>query len=68
MNRRVKNFIMPILCASLILCAVITVDQISRASDKAEEIQFKDEQLVQDLAPAGAAFTLFAVWRAEKVA
>lgn len=38
MNRRVKNFIMPILCASLILCAVITVDQISRASDKAEGI------------------------------
>ena len=35
---------------------------------KAEEMQFKDEQIVQDLAPAGAALTLFAVWRAEKVA
>ena len=34
----------------------------------AEEKQYSDEQIVQDLAPAGASLTLFAVWRAEKVA
>ena len=34
----------------------------------AEEKQYFDEQIVQDLAPADATLTLFAVWRAEKVA
>ena len=37
-------------------------------NEDAEEKQYSDEQIVQDLAPAGATLTLFAVWRAEKVA
>ena len=37
-------------------------------SSTAEERQFSDEQIVSDLAPAGATVTLFAVWRAEQVA
>lgn len=34
----------------------------------AEEKQYSDEQIVQDLAAGGASLTLFAVWRTEKVA
>ena len=37
-------------------------------NDAAEEKQYSDEQIVQNLAPAGATLTLFAIWRAEKVA
>lgn len=49
MNRKVRNFIMSILWASLIVCAVITADQISRASDKAEEIhEVKDTTVMMD--------------------